>query len=168
MSLIPHQQNLGCYILMSTNLQARVDFRVGCYEIWLPCPVNHQQLSLMPHCGRVTHHRFGNLQRQFRSPRQALHPPTSICNDHSSQPLPKYLSQSQESGFLPSLSRISITASLAVVSRGYRLTCWPNYTRNSSLRSKQQEHYQNGFVLRKGSDKVVSSLRTCSTSQRRW
>jgi len=25
----------GCYILMSTNLQARMDFRAGCYEIWL-------------------------------------------------------------------------------------------------------------------------------------
>ena len=29
---------------------------------------------------------------------------------------------------------------------------------------KVAEHYQNGFVLRKGSDNVVSSLRTCSTS----
>jgi len=29
---------------------------------------------------------------------------------------------------------------------------------------KEREHCQNGFVLRKGSDKVVSSLRTCSTS----
>jgi len=29
---------------------------------------------------------------------------------------------------------------------------------------KAAEHYQNGFVLRKESDKVVSFLRTCSTS----
>ena len=38
----------------------------------------------------------------------------------------------------------------------------------SSLRSKQREHYQNGLVLRKESDKVVSILHICSTSQQRW
>jgi len=44
------------------------------------------------------------------------------------------------------------------------LTCWPNYTGNSSLRLKQRVHCQNCFVLREVSDKVVSFLRTCSTS----
>jgi len=47
------------------------------------------------------------------------------------------------------------------------LTCWPNCTGNSLLRSKR-EHYQNGFMLRKESNKVVSFLRTCSTSKWRW
>jgi len=42
------------------------------------------------------------------------------------------------------------------------------YKGNCSLRSKYQEHYQNGFVLRKESNKVVSFLRTCPTSYRRW
>jgi len=41
---------------------------------------------------------------------------------------------------------------------------WFSKHTGNSLR----EHCQNGFVLRKGSDKVVSFLRTCSTSYRRW
>ena len=41
------------------------------------------------------------------------------------------------------------------------LTCW---TGNSLLRLKYREHCQNGFVLRKESDKDVSFLRICSTS----
>jgi len=79
--------------------------------------------------------REGNLPPIWKSvevvPVPKVHAPTSIPSGlyHSSQPLPKHLSQSQESGFFPSLSRISITASLAFASRGQpRMLSLPSST----------------------------------------
>ena len=64
---------------MSTNIQARMDFRAGCYEIWLP--LLSQPLAAIFNASL----REGYLTPIWKSaevvPVPKVHPPTSICND---------------------------------------------------------------------------------------